>query len=189
MTRIVAGTAGGRSLRVPAKGTRPTSEKVREALFSRLDHYGVVAEARVLDLYAGSGALGLEAASRGAAAVTLVDVSRQATDVCRRNAADLGLGDVTVLTDRAERVAAATPAAPWDLVLIDPPYDVPDDVVDGLLDALAVEGRLSEGAVVVVERSKRSAAPRWPADWELLAHRDYGETSVWIAGPVVDEPA
>ena len=107
MTRIVAGRAGGRSLKVPPKGTRPTSDRVREAMFSRLEHYDVVDGARVLDLFAGSGALGLEAASRGAAAVVLVDASRQAADVCRANAATTGLtAVVTVVVDRAERVVA-----------------------------------------------------------------------------------
>lgn len=187
MTRIVAGSAGGRSLRVPPKGTRPTSEKVREALFSRLEHLDVVDGARVLDLYAGSGALGLEAASRGAAHVTLVDASRQAVEVCRRNVRELALPTVTVVLDRAERFVAAPPAAPWDLVLLDPPYDVPEDVVDAVVEALAVPGALTPGAIVVVERSKRSAPPTWPAGWEALAHKDYGETSVWLAGPAEDD--
>src|SRR5699024_8922034 len=97
VTRIVAGTAGGRALTVPKGATRPTSERVREALFSRLEHQGVVDGARVLDLYAGSGALGLEAASRGAAAVTLVDSARPAAAACRRNAATLGLTQVQVV--------------------------------------------------------------------------------------------
>lgn len=184
MTRIVAGRAGGRSLRVPPKGTRPTSDRVREAMFSRLEHYGVVDGARVLDLFAGSGALGLEAASRGAAAVVLVDAARAAADVCRANAAATGLADVvTVVADRAERVVAHPPAAPWDLVLLDPPYDVPGVTVDALLEALAVDGALAPGAVVVVERSRRTAPPTWPVGWSEVAHKDYGETSVWYAGP------
>lgn len=183
----MAGSAGGRSLRVPPKGTRPTSEKVREALFSRLEHLDVVDAARVLDLYAGSGALGLEAASRGAAHVTLVDSSRQAVEVCRRNVRELGLSTVSVVLDRAERFVVNAPAAPWDLVLLDPPYDVPEDVVDAVLEALAGPEVLTAGAIVVVERSKRSAPPTWPAGWEALAHKDYGETSVWLAGPAQDD--
>nr|BFF20984.1 hypothetical protein GCM10025730_45050 [Promicromonospora thailandica] len=106
MSRIVAGVVGGRSIAVPAKGTRPTSDRVREAVFSRLEHLDVLDGARVLDLYAGSGALGLEAASRGAAAVTLVDSARPATDVARRNVTTLGLAGVRVVTDTAERFAA-----------------------------------------------------------------------------------
>src|SRR3712207_8309666 len=97
---------------------------VREALFSRLEHLGVVDGGRVLDLYAGSGALGIEAASRGAAAVTLVDAARAATDVCRRNVAALGLPGVDVVTQRAERFVQSPAAHPWDLVLVDPPYEL-----------------------------------------------------------------
>ncbi|MEV0892580.1 RsmD family RNA methyltransferase [Promicromonospora sp. NPDC050262] len=107
MTRIVAGSVGGRSIAVPAKGTRPTSDRVREAIFSRLEHLDVLDGARVLDLYAGSGALGLEAASRGAVAVTLVDSARAAADVARKNVAALGLTGVRVTTESAERFAAA----------------------------------------------------------------------------------
>ena len=97
----MAGTVGGRRIEVPRSGTRPTSERVREALFARLDHYGVLDGARVLDLCAGSGALGLEAASRGAADVTLVDSSRRAVAVCRRNIRSLGLAGVRAVTARA----------------------------------------------------------------------------------------
>ncbi|MFD7311385.1 RsmD family RNA methyltransferase, partial [Promicromonospora sp. NPDC059942] len=107
MTRIVAGSVGGRSIAVPAKGTRPTSDRVREAIFSRLEHLDVLDGARVLDLYAGSGALGLEAASRGAVSVTLVDSARATADVARKNVAVLGLTGVRVTTESAERYAAA----------------------------------------------------------------------------------
>jgi 16S rRNA (guanine966-N2)-methyltransferase len=181
VTRVVAGTAGGRTLRVPPKGTRPTSDRVREALFSRLEHLHAVDGARVLDLFAGSGALGIEAASRGAAAVTLVDSARAATDVCRRNVADLRLGDVDVVTQRAERYVQSPPAAPWDLVLVDPPYDLPDDELAAVLAPLPEA--LADGAVVVVERSSRSPEPTWPAGLERTDRRAYGETVVWFASP------
>lgn len=182
MTRIVAGSAGGRTLQVPARGTRPTSERVREALFSLLDHLDVVAGAHVLDLYAGSGALGLEAASRGAAAVTLVESSQPAADVCRHNAAALGLGSrVTVVGDRAERFVDRVPPAPWRLALLDPPYDVGEEALAGVLAALV--GRLEEGAAVVVERSTRSPEPTWPAGLVRFDHRRYGETTLWLAEP------
>jgi 16S rRNA (guanine966-N2)-methyltransferase len=199
VTRVVAGTAGGRALRVPDRGTRPTSERVREALFSRLEHLGVVAGACVLDLYAGSGALGLEAASRGAAAVTLVDSSRAAADVCRANAAALGLADrVTVVADRAERFVARPPAAPWRLVLLDPPYDAAEPALAAVLAAQAgraggsaldggeralVRPALDEAAVVVVERSTRSPEPTWPAGLARFDERRYGETTLWLAEP------
>ncbi|WP_420836451.1 RsmD family RNA methyltransferase [Cellulomonas endophytica] len=182
MTRLVAGSAGGRTLRVPAKGTRPTSERVREALFSRLEHLGVVRDARVLDLYAGSGALGLEAASRGAAAVVLVEAARAAADVCRTNVAATGLGArVRVVADRAERFVLAPPPAPWDLVLVDPPYDLAEDVLGGVL--AAVGRSLAPAAVVLVERSSRTPEPTWGPGLVRFDERLYGDTRVWFAEP------
>jgi 16S rRNA (guanine966-N2)-methyltransferase len=177
---VVAGSAGGRTLRVPPAGTRPTSDRVREALFSRLEHLGVVQDARVLDLYAGSGALGIEAASRGAAAVTLVESARAAVDVCRRNVATLGLTGVDVVAQRAERFVAQPVAAGWDLVLVDPPYDLDEDDLAAVLDGVARS--LAPDAVVVVERSTRTPEPRWPAGLERTDRRAYGETVVWFAG-------
>ena len=182
MTRIVAGSVGGRVLQVPRADTRPTSERVREALFSRLEHLDVIAGARVLDLYAGSGALGLEAVSRGAAAVTLVEVARQAADVCRRNVVTLGVGDrVAVAAERAERFVERPPLAPWDLVLIDPPYDLPEADLGTVLRGLV--GTLGHGAVVVVERSGRAPEPDWPDGLSRFDARSYGETAVWFAEP------
>ncbi|GCD21666.1 methyltransferase [Cellulomonas algicola] len=178
MTRIVAGAAGGRTLQVPRRGTRPTSERVREALFSRLEHLGVVSGARVLDLYAGSGALGLEAASRGAVAVTLVESSRDAADVCRRNAATLGLRGVTVAAERAEKFVQRRPVAPWDLVLVDPPYDVAEPDLGTVLAHVAPG--VADDGVLAVERSSRSPEPTWPTGWEGVERRVYGETVVWF---------
>ena len=188
MTRIVAGRFGGRPLQVPPKGTRPTSDRVREAIFSRLDHLDVLDGARVLDLYAGSGALGLEAASRGAAEVVLVDANRRAADVARRNVATLGLQrEVRVVADSAERFAAgASPSAGapgFDVVFLDPPYDLAEDALTTVLDHLAAPGVLAAGAVVVVERSTRSPEPAWPAGLEAFARKDYGETAVHYAEP------
>ncbi|MFC8801263.1 16S rRNA (guanine(966)-N(2))-methyltransferase RsmD [Promicromonospora sp. NPDC057138] len=196
MTRIVAGVFGGRTIAVPAKGTRPTSDRVREAIFSRLEHLGVLDGARVLDLYAGSGALGLEAASRGAASVTLVDSARPATDVARRNVAGLGLTGVRVTTETAERFAASlagaaprpaavpgTTAAGLDLVFLDPPYDLDEAALAVVLTHLAAPGVLADDAVVVVERSIRTPEPAWPAGLARLARKDYGETAVYYAEP------
>ena len=184
MTRIVAGSAGGRTLQVPRSGTRPTSERVREALFSRLEHLGVVDGARVLDLYAGSGALGLEAASRGAAHVTLVEAAKPAADLCRRNAAQLGLGGVDVAAARVQTFLSSAPgAAPADLVLLDPPYDVTEDDLAGVLAQLGDGGWLAADAVVAVERSRRSPEPAWPATLARLGERRYGDTVVWFAEP------
>jgi 16S rRNA (guanine966-N2)-methyltransferase len=189
VTRIVSGSVGGRTLAVPPQGTRPTSERVREALFSRLEHLDAVDAARVLDLYAGSGALGLEAASRGAAHVVLVERGKVAADVCRKNVGALGLQSrVDVVRDKVETYVARAAVQPWDLVLIDPPYDVPDaalaEVLAALVPALTVE------SVVVVERSTRSAAPPWPAGMHGFDTRAYGETAVHLGArsPAADEP-
>lgn len=183
MTRIVAGSAGGRTLRVPARGTRPTSERVREALFSRLDHDDALDGARVLDLYAGSGALGLEAASRGAARVVLVESGRDAVRVCRENVAALGLGErASVVPGRVETVLPGLPAdaGPFDLVLLDPPYDL-DDVGLGVVLAALVPPAVADGAVVVVERARRSGEPRWPSTLRPGDARGYGDTVLWFA--------
>ena len=165
---------------VPGTGTRPTSDRVREALFSRLEHLDVVDGARVLDLYAGSGALGLEAASRGAGEVTLVDSARAAVDACRRNIAALELPGVRVVS---APVAAhlARPGEPCDLVFLDPPYDVEEPALAAVLTALVP--RLAPGAVVVVERSGRSPEPTWPTGLVTFERRDYGETALWFAEP------
>lgn len=192
MTRIVAGTAGGRRLKVPpGEGTRPTSDRVREALFSALEAAGEVDGARVLDLYAGSGALGLEAASRGAVGVVLVEVARAAVAVVRDNVSALGFAGVRVVHERAERFLAspaAVVAGGWDLVFVDPPYALSDDDVAGVLAALAP--LLAPDATVLVERSTRSAPPRWPAGWREGRRRRYGETSVWAAhGPPAEDGA
>jgi len=186
MTRIVAGDAGGRTLRVPARGTRPTSERVREALFSRLEHMDVVGGAHVLDLYAGSGALGLEAASRGAAVVDLVERSRPAAQVISTNVRTLGLGDVArVHTADVRSYLVSRRGEPLqgevDLVLVDPPYDVPEDDLTEVLHLLGPW--IGADTLVVVERSTRSPEPGWPEHLHLEEQRAYGETAVWFAGP------
>lgn len=185
MTRIVAGSAGGRRIEVPAAGTRPTSERVREALFSRLEHLGVLDGARVLDLCAGSGALGLEAASRGAAEVALVDSAKGAVTVCQRNARSLGLAGVRVVKASAAGYLAGAAEAPVDLVLIDPPYGMDSAALSEILAPLARERDpwLAEGAVVVVERATRSGEPDWPPGLRRFASKKYGETTVWFAEP------
>ncbi|WP_432511741.1 16S rRNA (guanine(966)-N(2))-methyltransferase RsmD [Kineococcus sp. SYSU DK001] len=183
MTRIVAGAAGGRRLKVPpGETTRPTSDRVREALFSALEAAGAVEGARVLDLYAGSGALGLEAASRGAAQVVLVEAARAAAATARANAGTVALPGVRVVADRVERFLASPGAVVdggWDLVLVDPPYAVASEEVSAVLAALAP--LLAPGAVVVVERSSRTAPPTWPEPVPDVRERRYGETTVWVA--------
>lgn len=181
MTRIVAGRAGGQRLQVPAKGTRPTSERVREALFSHLDHLGYTDGTRVLDLYAGSGALGLEAVSRGAARAVLVESGRAAAAACRANAERTRLAArVQVRAVPVRRyLAAGPPADGFDLVLCDPPYA--DEDTDEVLATLAEPGWLAEDALVVLERDARSAPPTWPEHWQVQLARRTGETVLYSA--------
>ena len=187
MTRIISGKVGGLRLQTPpGSGTRPTSDRVREALFSRLEHLDVLDGATVLDLYAGSGALGLEAASRRASSVLLVESDRAAAAVARRNAALTGIPGITVRAATVERTLAGAPPAPFDLVFLDPPYDIGEEVLEGVLSTLVQQGWLSADALVVVERSSRSPEPRWPAGLEPEGERRYGETKIWFAG--VPEP-
>lgn len=184
--RVVAGTAGGRTLAVPPRGTRPTSDRVKESLFARLDHLGAVDGARVADLYAGSGALGLEAASRGAAEVVLVEAAGPAVAVCRRNVAALGLPGVRVVAERVLPWLRRTAGEGLDLVLADPPYDLGEPELGEVLTALP--GCLSPDALVVVERSARSPEPTWPAGLVRTDRRTYGETTVWFAAPGAAAP-
>lgn len=188
MTRIISGTAGGRRLATPpGVSTRPTSERVREALFSRLEHRDLIADAVVLDLFAGSGALGLECASRGAARVLLVESNPKAAKVIRENSRAVGHPVVELRTDTVERTLAQGPGADaaWraHLVLIDPPYDLSEDELAGVLGLLVTGGWLAPEAFVVVERSKRSPMPTWPAGLVLSGEKQYGETTMWFAEP------
>ncbi|SEP51472.1 16S rRNA (guanine966-N2)-methyltransferase [Amycolatopsis saalfeldensis] len=176
----MAGRAGGRRLKVPPKGTRPTSERVREALFNALDVAGELDGARVLDLYAGSGALGLEALSRGAADAWFVEADRRAADVLRGNVADVGLGG-TVRAAPVEAVVAAPAPTRFDLVLADPPYAVDAAALGRVLAALDEGGWLGEGALVVVERAARDGAPDWPAAFTPTREKRYGDTALYWA--------
>ncbi|PWD49408.1 16S rRNA (guanine(966)-N(2))-methyltransferase RsmD [Serinibacter arcticus] len=191
MARIIAGSHGGRTIAVPAKGTRPTTDRVREALFGRLDHHDLLDGAHVLDLYAGSGALGLEAASRGAERVVLVEAARTAAQVCRDNVASLGLRDVVTVVDRkAESYLAhpAAPSAPFTLAFVDPPYDLGESELAAVLEAL-VDHLSSDDAVVVVERSSRSPEPVLPPGLALWETRKYGETALHLLEvPAHDHP-
>jgi 16S rRNA (guanine966-N2)-methyltransferase len=191
MTRIVAGAAGGTPLvSVPGSMTRPTSDRVKEALFSRLDAFNVLAGARVLDLYAGSGSLGVESASRGAQAVDLVEFADRASGVCQRNAdlinGVLGRKVVTVHRSRVESFLERTEdETQWDVAFLDPPYPLDEPALAAVLEKLA--RHLAAGAVVVVERSSRSPEPSWPAGLERFAEKKYGETRLWFAEPASDQ--
>lgn len=187
MTRIIAGRAGGRRLQTP-KGdqTRPTSDRVREALFSAIESWaGSLHDLRFLDLYAGSGAIGLEAWSRGAAAVTLVESDRRTADLVRANARSVGCDVADVVARSVTATLSETARSSYDIVFSDPPYPLDDEAVAGDLALLAAHGWLAGGALVVVERSRRSPEPTWPAGLEPLAGRrrlkKYGETHLWLA--------
>ncbi|GAA3750318.1 16S rRNA (guanine966-N2)-methyltransferase [Spinactinospora alkalitolerans] len=182
MTRIIAGAAGGRRLAVPdGRTTRPTSDRAREALFaSVLSDLGPLTGLRALDLYAGSGAVGLEALSRGAAHVLLVEADRRAAGVIRRNIDGIGLPGAVLAADRVERVLARGPGAdPYDLVVADPPYAMSGAEVAGVLEALRDRGWLAGDALVVIERASRTADLKWPEGYEPARVRRYGETALW----------
>ncbi|KUH38469.1 MULTISPECIES: 16S rRNA (guanine(966)-N(2))-methyltransferase RsmD [Streptomyces] len=182
MTRVIAGTAGGRRLAVPpGNGTRPTSDRAREALFSTWESLlGTLDGIRVADLYAGSGAVGLEALSRGASHVLLVEADARAARTVRENVRALGLPGAEVRTGRAEQAAAGpAPAEPYDAVFLDPPYAVPDDDLREILLTLRSQGWLAQDALVTVERSTRGGAFGWPEGFEPLRSRRYGEGTFW----------
>jgi RNA methyltransferase, RsmD family len=187
VTRIIAGFAGSLRLAVPPAGTRPTSDRVREAIFSALDARGVLPGSRVLDLYAGSGALGLEAASRGAAHVTLVDKATAAHRVTNDNAARIrraaprGETPVIVVSSQPVQSFLGGATGTWDVVFLDPPYDLGAAELAHNLEALVP--RLADDAVVVVERSARDREPEWPDGFELERRKDYGETAVFYLAP------
>ncbi|MEU8225481.1 16S rRNA (guanine(966)-N(2))-methyltransferase RsmD [Kribbella sp. NPDC048915] len=180
MTRIIGGAAGGRRIDVPAgSGTRPTADRVREALFSSLEsEFGSFDGLAVLDLYAGSGAIGLEALSRGAATAVLVESDRKAADVIAGNIKAVALPGAKLLTRPVEKVASGAPPAVFDLVFADPPYKLETTELQDVLAELAAHGWLADDAVVVVERGKREPWD-WPAGFAALRDRKYGEARLW----------
>ncbi|MDT0321204.1 16S rRNA (guanine(966)-N(2))-methyltransferase RsmD [Streptomyces sp. 8K308] len=188
MTRVIAGSAGGRRLAVPpGGGTRPTSDRAREGLFSTWSAlWGPLDGARVLDLYGGSGAVGLEALSRGAAHALLVEQDARAARTIRENIRALGLPGAEPRTARAEQLAATpAPGPPYDLAFLDPPYAVTDDDLREILLTLAGNGWLAADAIVTVERSTRGGPFRWPAGFQELRSRRYGEGTLWY-GRIAD---
>jgi len=193
VTRIISGRAGGRRLETP-KGaqTRPTSDRVREALFSAIESWaGSLQGLRVLDLYAGSGAIGLEAWSRGAEEVTLVESDRRTAELIGRNARAVG-SDARVVARAVATVLAERPEASYDLVFTDPPYPLADDALATDLALLARNGWLAPEALLVVERASRSQEPTWPAGVAPLAgkrgRKKYGETTLWLATTAAEAP-
>jgi 16S rRNA (guanine966-N2)-methyltransferase len=188
---VIAGEVGGLRLVAP-KGldTRPTTDRVKESLFAALGP-DRIDDVSVLDLYAGSGALGIEALSRGARQALLVDRDPEARKAIHENLEHTRLAD-RARVQRAEVVSTLKsprpPEAPFDLVFLDPPYDFTDDELSPVLELLVTEGWLSAGATVVLERPARSS-PRWPEKLVLVWERSYGDTVVLIAStdrPIVD---
>lgn len=191
MSRIIAGSRGGRRLTVPSGDrTRPTTDRVREALFSTLTAWAGASAAApeasltglaFCDLYAGSGAVGLEAGSRGAAPVLLVEGDRRTARITRRNAEELGLV-VEVRALRVETLLAQRAPRSYDIVFADPPYEMASETLDQQLAAIWEHGWVAEDGLVLVERSRRTPPPSWPAQVADSWSRTYGETIVYFGG-------
>ncbi|MHC3471874.1 16S rRNA (guanine(966)-N(2))-methyltransferase RsmD [Streptomyces sp. 7R007] len=182
MTRVIAGAAGGRRLAVPpGNGTRPTSDRAREGLFSTWQSLlgGPLDGERVLDLYAGSGAVGLEALSRGAGHTLLVEADARAARTLRENVRNLGLPGAEVRAGKAEQIIQSAPEAPYDLVFLDPPYRVTDHDLREILLTLRTEHWLAPEALVTVERSTRGGEFAWPPGFDAVKARRYGEGTFW----------
>jgi 16S rRNA (guanine966-N2)-methyltransferase len=183
MTRVIAGRAGGRRLAVPpGTGTRPTSDRAREGLFSTWQSLlgGPLEGERVLDLYAGSGAVGLEALSRGAGPALLVEADARAARIIRENVKTLGLPGAEVRSGKAEQIIqGSAPTDPYDLVFLDPPYAVSDDDLREILLTLRTQGWLAAEALVTVERSTRGGEFSWPDGFDAIRARRYGEGTFW----------
>ncbi|MFI6104027.1 16S rRNA (guanine(966)-N(2))-methyltransferase RsmD [Streptomyces sp. NPDC093595] len=182
MTRVIAGVAGGRRLAVPpGNGTRPTSDRAREGLFSTWEALlGTLDGIRIADLYAGSGAVGLEALSRGAAHALLVEADARAARTVRENVRGLGLPGAEIRTAKAEQIVTGpAPEQPYDVVFLDPPYAVTDDDLGEILLTLRAKGWLAADALVTVERSTRGGRFAWPDGFEPLRSRRYGEGTFW----------
>lgn len=182
MTRIISGTHGGRRLATPTGArTRPTTDRVREAVFSAIESWSGAGLAGLsfLDLYAGSGAMALEAASRGASPVTAVESDRRTAEVVRSNARSLGLA-VEVRAMSVDALLAMPPTRAYDVVWADPPYPVTTDHLEQVLGGTWASGWLAADGLLVLERSSRDRAPDWPEGVDGWSRR-YGETTIYYA--------
>lgn len=185
MSRIIAGSLGGRRIAVPdGRTTRPTSDRTREALFSSLDATHDLSSGPFLDLYAGSGAVAIEAISRGAPSAVLVESARTAIAVIERNLRELKIADqARVVAGQVSRVLPQLTGLAAATVFVDPPYG---DDAQPVADALEVGrelGVIAPDALIVVERDRRSGW-RWPATIEAVRDRRYGETTLWYGRPL-----
>jgi len=166
MTRIIAGELRGRALKVPDAGTRPTAERVREAVFSSLTSLDAIAEVSVLDLFAGSGALGIESISRGANHCVFVEDNKNAVSVINKNIEEL-------------KVNAHVVDAKVQLIFLDPPYEMPLAQISKVITQGLANSWFSDDAILVVETSKRSGDFVWPDGFESIRDKSYGDTCVW----------
>ena len=189
--RVISGRFKGVALTTPKAGTRPTTDRTKEAIFSHLDSWGVLDDARVLDLFAGTGALGIEALSRGARELVAVESSAPAaaliaqtlTALKHNRSWELGMS-ARVIKARAEKyTACASAVAPFDVIFIDPPYAFETNDCNQLLADLASRELTSSNTVIILERSTRSEEPTAPENWEITDRRDYGETAVYYIEP------
>ena len=190
--RIIAGLAKGRNLISPSGATRPTSDRAREALFSTLEsEFGSINDLNVLDLYCGSGAVGAEALSRGAAVVYAVDNDEKATSVTRQNFAllenILGIGTTSVITSSVGKFLDKTSELKFDVVFLDPPYDLPNNEIEKTLSSLVKNGFLKSSAVVAIERDSKSKRLNWPLGLKELKERKYGAATIFYAEPANEE--
>jgi 16S rRNA (guanine966-N2)-methyltransferase len=190
--RIIAGLAKGRNLISPSGATRPTSDRAREALFSTLEsEFGSINDLNVLDLYCGSGAVGAEALSRGAAVVYAVDNDEKATSVTRQNFALLenisGIGTTSVITSSVGKFLDKTSELKFDVVFLDPPYDLPNNEIEKTLSSLVKNGFLKSSAVVAIERDSKSKRLNWPLGLKELKERKYGAATIFYAEPANEE--
>lgn len=189
--RVISGRFKGMALTTPKPGTRPTTDRTKEAIFSHLDSWGVLDDARVLDLFAGTGALGVEALSRGARELVAVEsaapaaalIAQTLTALKRNRAWEPGMS-ARVIKARAEKYAASASAvAPFDVIFIDPPYAFETEACNQLLADLAARELTGDDTVIMLERSTRSAEPIAPEGWAISNRRDYGETAVYYIEP------
>jgi 16S rRNA (guanine966-N2)-methyltransferase len=190
--RIIAGLAKGRNLISPSGATRPTSDRAREALFSTLEsEFGSINDLTFLDLYCGSGAVGAEALSRGAAVVYAVDNDEKATNVARQNFALLenisGIGTTSVITSSVGKFLDKTSELQFDVVFLDPPYDLPNNEIEKTLSSLVKNGFLKSSAVIAIERDSKSKRLNWPLGLKELKERKYGAATIFYAEPANEE--
>ncbi|WP_165775933.1 MULTISPECIES: 16S rRNA (guanine(966)-N(2))-methyltransferase RsmD [Bifidobacterium] len=190
--RVISGRFKGMALATPKTGTRPTTDRTKEAIFSHLDSWGVLDDARVLDLFAGTGALGIEALSRGARELVAVESSRPAAALIAKTLADLKKHRswnedlrARVLVKKAEAVAGGFGEA-FDVIFIDPPYAFATDACNQLLADLAAGNATDDRTVIMLERSIRSDDPVAPVGWEITERRNYGETAVFYIEPIAE---